>query len=86
MAPCATSAIAARRVWRISASDSVSRSLPDRLISPPSILPGGLIMRRMARPVVDLPEPDSPTSPTRSAGLMSRLTPSTAFTGPRLVW
>ena len=33
-----------------------------------------------ARPVVDLPHPDSPTSPSVSPGAMSRLTPDTAWT------
>src|SRR5215217_8702819 len=33
---------------------------------------------RIALPMVDLPEPDSPTSPTVSPGAMLKLTPSTA--------
>ena len=40
----------------------------------------GSISRRMQRPVVDLPEPDSPTSPSVSPGAMSKLTLSTACT------
>src|SRR6185436_11903326 len=40
----------------------------------------GSISRRIARPKVDFPQPDSPTSPTVSPDSMSRLTPSTAFT------
>ena len=32
----------------------------------------------MALPMVDLPEPDSPTRPTVSPGAMLKLTPSTA--------
>ena len=40
----------------------------------------GSISRRMQRPVVDLPEPDSPTRPSVSPGAMSKLTPSTACT------
>ena len=35
-----------------------------------------------ARPSVDFPDPDSPTSPTTSPGAMSRVTPSRAFTDP----
>ena len=35
------------------------------------------------RPSVDLPQPDSPTRPTVSPGIRSRLTPSTARTAPR---
>ena len=34
----------------------------------------------MQRPTVDLPQPDSPTSPSVSPGVMSKLTPSTART------
>ena len=40
----------------------------------------GSIRRRMQRPVVDLPQPDSPTRPSVSPGAMSKLTPSTACT------
>src|SRR5437867_6050701 len=36
--------------------------------------------RRMQRPVVDLPQPDSPTRPSVSPALMSKETPSTAWT------
>src|SRR5690606_11713777 len=36
----------------------------------------------MTRPVVDLPQPLSPTSPSVSPRLMSKLTPSTALTAP----
>ena len=38
----------------------------------------GSISRRMQRPVVDLPQPDSPTRPRVSPLPMSKLTPSTA--------
>ena len=37
--------------------------------------------RMMDRPRVDLPLPDSPTSPSTSPRLMLKDTPSTAFTG-----
>ena len=40
----------------------------------------GSISRRMQRPVVDLPQPNSPTSPSVSPAPMSKLTPSTACT------
>ena len=39
--------------------------------------------RMMARPVVDLPQPDSPTSDSVSPGMMSKETFSTACTRPR---
>src|SRR3954471_16854761 len=40
----------------------------------------GSVSRRRARPRVDLPQPDSPTSPRVSPGKMSSETPSTALT------
>ena len=40
----------------------------------------------MARPVVDLPQPDSPTSPSVSPRLTANETPSTACTAPTLRW
>src|SRR5262245_23610771 len=40
----------------------------------------GSMRRRMQRPVVDLPHPDSPTRPRVSPAMMSKLTPSTAWT------
>src|SRR5579864_6746625 len=42
--------------------------------------------RIMVRPSVDLPQPDSPTSPTVSPFLMSRSTPSTARTCATVLW
>ena len=40
----------------------------------------GSIRRRMQRPVVLLPQPDSPTTPSVSPASMSKLMPSTACT------
>src|SRR5262249_100805 len=40
----------------------------------------GSISRRMQRPVVDLPQPDSPTSPSVSPAARSKLTSLTACT------
>jgi len=49
--------------------------------------PGGDgIRRRIDSALTVLPDPDSPTSPKRSCGARLKLTPSTAFTGPRGVW
>src|SRR4051794_19218400 len=51
----------------------------------------GSIRRRMARPTVDLPQPDSPTRPSVSPSPIAKLTPSTANTrsgltrNPRLI-
>ena len=86
IAPWATKAMAARRRRRIGSSASSSRLTPSSCTRPPSILPGGRISRIKARAIVDLPEPDSPTRPSRSFDSSPKLTPSTAFTGPRGVW
>jgi hypothetical protein len=59
------------------------RIVPMRVTSAPSNQTSpalGSISRRMQRPVVDLPQPDSPTSPSVSPLPMSKLTPSTACT------
>src|SRR5262249_8495289 len=59
----------------------------DRLSSPVTFRPWnetspdvGSISRRIDRPVVDLPQPDSPTSPSVSPAMMSNETSSTAWT------
>src|SRR5450432_3609571 len=60
-------------------SDSRSRSMtlrPSNQISPDV----GSIRRSRQRPVVDLPQPDSPTSPSVSPRMSSKLTPATACT------
>src|SRR5258708_36795530 len=60
-----------------------------RVISWPSSTtkPSQLGTRRMiALPRVDLPQPDSPTSPTVSPASRSKLTSSTARTMPRALW
>ncbi len=53
-------------------------SRPSKKTSPPV----GCSRRMMARPVVDLPQPDSPTSPRVSPFTTLNDTPSTAFTAP----
>src|SRR5690242_13253315 len=53
-------------------------SLPPRRIAP-SV---GSIRRNTVRPTVDLPQPDSPTSPRVSPSRIEKLTPSTANTVP----
>src|ERR1019366_10288120 len=42
----------------------------------------GSISRKMVRPTVDLPQPDSPTRPSVSPCAIEKLTPSTANTVP----
>ncbi len=72
--------------WKIIA---ISRRNPRRcsprmcVMSSPlkrTVPPVGLINRITVLPSVDLPQPDSPTSPTVSPDLISRSTPSTACT------
>ena len=46
----------------------------------------GSIRRRMTRPVVVLPQPDSPTRPSVSPRRMLKEMPSTAFTAPTCFW
>src|ERR1019366_9146714 len=55
------------------------------VMSRPSILmlpPVGSIRRRMVRPTVDLPQPDSPPRPSVSPCAIEKLMPSTANTVP----
>ena len=66
--PAGIMAIRANRTRRISSSERLITLTPSSHTSPASIRPGGLIMRRMARAIVDLPDPDSPTRPSRSSG------------------
>ena len=63
---------------RISALEILMMSLSSNRISP-SV---GSIRRRIVRPSVDLPQPDSPTTPSVSPSSTVRLTPSTALTSP----
>src|SRR5215831_15189947 len=53
-------------------------SLPERRMLPAV----GSISRNTVRPTVDLPQPDSPTSPSVSPASIVKLTPSTAKTVP----
>ena len=60
--------VAAPEVRACSASERVSRSWPSKRTRPPSIRPAGFGSSRMiARLVTLLPQPDSPTSPSRLA-------------------
>src|SRR5256885_657792 len=78
--------------WKIIA---ISRRKPRRcsprmcvMSSPLNVtLPSvGSSSRITVRPRVDLPHPDSPTRPTVSPALISRSTPSTAWTWPTVRW
>ena len=48
--------------------------------------PGGSIRPMMAEPVIDLPAPDSPTTPSTSPGMMSKEMSSTAVSSRRGGW
>ena len=52
---------------------------------PETILPGASIKPIIENPVIDFPEPDSPTKPTISPFLILKLISSTAFISPALV-
>jgi len=69
--------ICMRRRYGLSAAPvTLVMSSPSKWIVPDV----GSMRRRMSRPTVVLPQPDSPTSPRVSPRRMSKLTPSTACT------
>src|ERR1700689_1415055 len=68
------------RTRRMSLSLSVVSSLPSSLTLPEAIRPPGGSSRMSDIPVIDLPHPDSPTSPTVSPGAMLNETSRTAWT------
>src|SRR5258707_15308863 len=79
-------ALSSWRRTRISGSESSRTSCGRKRISPETIFPGGSGINRMSeRFATDLPEPDSPTIPSVSPRLSSKLMPSTAFTTPSSV-
>ena len=65
-----------RRSGRIAEADASAISWPAKRIEPAV----GSWMRTTSRAKVDLPQPDSPTTPTVSPAATSRSTPSTART------
>src|SRR5947209_14281464 len=74
------------RILRTSSAGRLKMSWPWKSTSPETMRPGGLGMRRMTeRFVTDLPDPDSPTMPSVSPRLRSKLMPSTALTVPSSV-
>ena len=64
------------RAWRSALPRRLVTSVPSSSTTP--LL--GSMMRMSALPVVDLPQPDSPTRPSVSPSKMSKLTPATALT------
>ena len=72
------------RSLRTAASLIASRSSPATWIEPLLTRPLRGRYLRAAKAAVDLPQPDSPTSPKDSPGAITRLTPrSTCFQVPR---
>src|SRR5690606_11888904 len=70
------------RIFSSSRSDRLSMRWPPRRISPSAIWPGGSISPSVARPVIDLPAPDSPTTPSISPLRIVSDTSDTALTVP----
>src|SRR5262245_16264649 len=71
-----------RRYGRISPHDRLLMLRP----SNSSVPSEGSSSLTTTRPVVDFPQPDSPTSPSVSPDATWKETPSTAFTAPILRW
>src|SRR5258706_8066191 len=71
-----------RRILRICSPPSFVSSVPSNFTSPAV----GLYSWRIARPVVDLPQPDSPTRPRVSPRSTKKSIPSTARTAPTWRW
>src|SRR5437762_5947190 len=71
-----------RRILRICSPPSLVSSTPSNFTSPAV----GLYSWRIARPVVDFPQPDSPTRPSVSLFSTKKSMPSTARTAPTWRW
>jgi hypothetical protein len=70
------------RIRRILSGGRASMRVPSSHISPAAMRPGGSISPMIAAPVIDLPAPDSPTTPSTSPASMEKLTSSTATRAP----
>ena len=74
------------RISLISLGDFFNKSSPLYIISPAVILPGGDGINCINdKAVILLPQPDSPTTPKVSPGLILKLTSCTAGSAPRSV-
>src|SRR5439155_4120037 len=71
-----------RRILRICSPGRLVSSVPSNFTEPAV----GLQSWRIARPVVDLPQPDSPTRPSVSPFSTKKSIPSTARTAPTWRW
>ena len=74
------------RMARISRFESVSRSRPLKMTSPPATRPGGSSSPITDRAVTLFPEPDSPTMARTSPSRTEKVTSITAWTVPLLRW
>ena len=75
-----------RRRREVLVADPPDPSGPTATDEPGSTRPGGSISPMIEKPVMLLPEPDSPTRPITSPRFSAKETPSTAFTTPLRVW
>ena len=85
MASWNTMAMRRPRIACISRAFRPVSSRPSKRTEPETTRPGGSTRPRIENPVTDLPDPDSPTSPSTSPGWSVKDTPSTAFTTPARV-
>ena len=74
--------IAAPRMPRISRSLLAQRSTPSKRIAP--LVVAASTRRSTDNALIDLPEPDSPTSANFSPGAIANDTSSTTFESPKL--
>src|SRR5580692_4065687 len=82
---CGMNPMSLPRTFRSSFSPSRIRSLPRNQMLPLVVMPDELGSRKIDMAVMVLPDPDSPTIPSRPPACSSKLIPSTARTSPRFV-
>src|SRR3954469_9502263 len=85
IALCMTTDRSRQRVAEGSRAVMVTRCRPLNMTLPALMRAGGLSSWAIPNSMVDLPQPDSPTTPTNSPGWTSRSKESTARTGPAAV-
>src|SRR4051812_36169792 len=85
IALCITTDMSRHRTADSSRAVMVTRSRPLNTTLPSLIRAGGLSSCAIPNSIVDLSQPDSPTTPTNSPGCTSRSKESTARTGPAAV-
>src|SRR5579875_3743258 len=85
IADCMTTDRSFHRIAASSLSVSPTMFVPRKATLPPAMPAGGASSWAIANSSVDLPQPDSPTTPRNSPGPRSKLTWSTAVTVPRSI-